>query len=279
MNFNERKRFFKNHLARLVLLLLAIVAVLPFIFIIAFVVDKGFAALSWSFFTALPSGPGGTGGGVANGILGSLTMIILAGLMGIPWGMAAGIYLSEYGRGKTAAILSFVIDLLTSVPSIIIGIFVYGLIVIRYGFSAYAGGLALAIVMLPIVARSTEEILRLVPTHIREAGLALGIPRWKVVLRIILPGHRAALVTGVMLAVARIFGETAPLLFTALGNQYFSSSLSQPTASLPVQIYNLARSGFPDLEQQAWAGALVLVTLVLFINVITRWFFRPRTAS
>lgn len=190
--------------------------------------------------------------------------------------MAVGVYLSEYSRGKTASLLRFAVDLLASVPSIVIGIFIYGLIVMKFGFSAYAGGAALAMIMIPIVARSTEEMLKLVPGHIREAGLALGIPRWKVVLRIVIPGAKMGLLTGVMLGVARIAGETAPLLFTSFGNQFHARSLNQATASLPVQIYTFAKSGFEDWERQAWAGSLVLVLFVVIINLLTRVLMSPR---
>ncbi len=248
----------------------AILAAVPFFFISWYVLQKGLGALSVEFFTQTPVGPGQQGGGMANAIVGSSIMLTLASLLGIPWGMAAGIYLSEYGRGKTAQTLRFAVDLLTSVPSIVVGIFIYGVIVIHFGFSAYAGGAALAVIMIPIVARSTEEILKLTPQHIREAGLGLGLPRWRVILRIVLPGSRAALLTGVMLALARVAGETAPLLFTALGNQFFSHSLSEPTSSLPVQIYNFAKSGYPDMEAMAWGGALVLVLFVFIINLVTR---------
>ncbi|MGE0762192.1 MAG: phosphate ABC transporter permease PstA [Bdellovibrionales bacterium] len=270
LSFQDWQRRWRNNGARLMLLLLSLAAVLPFGFIVWHVLREGAGAINWAFFTQLPRGPGDAGGGMANAILGSVVMVMMSSVIGIPWGMAAGIYLSEYGQGRTATILRFTVDLLTSVPSIIVGIFIYGVVVVRFGFSAYAGALALSVIMLPIVARSTEEILKLMPIHIREAGLALGLPRWKVILKLVVPGSRTALLTGVMLAVARVFGETAPLLFTALGNQYFSRSLAQPTATMPVQIYNLAKSGFPDQEQQAWAGALVLVVLVITINLITR---------
>lgn len=269
-SFIDKKRKLKSQLTIAFLLFLALIACFPFLAISGYVLTKGFGALDWAFFTELPKGPGEVGGGMANAIIGSGVMVFMCCLIGIPWGMAAGVYLSEYGEGKTAKTLRFATDLLTSVPSIVIGIFVYGLIVVYTGFSSYAGSIALAIILLPIVARSTEEILKLIPNHIREAGLALGVPRWKVIIRILLPGAVGALITGVMLAIARVAGETAPLLFTALGNQFFSQSLDQPMASLPVQIYNFAKSGFPDLERQAWAGALVLVLFVFVINFGTR---------
>lgn len=266
----DRKRKITNVFMIGVLFLLTLLAAVPFIMISIYVVNKGIMSVNWEFFTQTPKGPGQLGGGVANAILGSGIMLLMASLMGIPWGVTAGIYLSEYGQSKTSETLRFAIDLLASTPSIVVGIFVYGIIVINFGFSAYAGAFSLAIIMLPIVARSTEEIMKLIPNHIREAGLGLGLPRWKVILRVLLPGSLGGLTTGVMLAVARVAGETAPLLFTALGNQFFSSSLNQPMASLPVQIYNFAKSGFEDLERQAWAGALVLVVFVFLINISTR---------
>jgi phosphate transport system permease protein len=276
--FWEFRRKWNNHMARLILLLLSALAVLPFAFILWYVIKQGATGINWEFLTATPVGPGSTGGGIGNAILGSLIMLVMACAIGIPWGTAAGIYLSEYGRGRTATLLRFTIDLLNSVPSIIVGIFIYGVVVVRFGFSAIAGSLALSVIMLPIVCRGTEEILKLMPQHIREAGLALGLPRWKVILKLDVPGSRTALITAVMLAVARVFGETAPLLFTALGNQFYARSLTQPMASMPVQIYNLARSGFQDMERQAWAGAFLLVVLVISINLITRWLM-PSTST
>lgn len=275
----EKKRRWLNRFAICALAGISLLGALPFLFISVYVVSMGFGALNWDFFTMIPKGPGETGGGMANSILGSGVLIFLGSFGGIPWGMAVGIYLSEYSRGKTSKILRFVVDLLASVPSIVIGIFIYGLIVIRYGFSAYAGGASLMMIMIPVVARSTEEMLKLIPGHIREAGLALGIPRWKVVLRIVIPGAKMGIITGIMLAVARVAGETAPLLFTSFGNQFHSRSLGQATASMPVQIYTFAKSGFHDWERQAWAGALVLVLFVVVINLFTRILLRPRGAG
>ncbi len=265
-----------SHLAIGSLAFLSLMGSLPFLFICIYVVLRGFHSLNWDFFTQIPAGPGELGGGVANAIVGSCYLTLLGCGIGIPWGMSVGVYLSEYSRGKTACILRFVVDLLASVPSIVIGIFIYGLIVLRFGFSAYAGGVALSIILIPIVARSTEEMLKLVPGHIREAGLALGIPRWKVVLRIVIPGAKMGIITGVMLGIARIAGETAPLLFTSFGNQFHSRSLNQATASLPVQIYTFAKSGFESWENQAWAGSLVLVLFVIIINFVARMTLRPR---
>jgi phosphate transport system permease protein len=208
---------------------------------------------------------------MGNAVLGTLILVGLAAVVGVPIGISAGIYLSEYGVGKIATSLRFTIDLLASVPSIIIGLFAYALLVIPLkGFSAYAGSAALAVIMIPTIARSTEELLKLVPVHIREAGLALGIPRWKVIVKIVLRGSRSGIATGVMLAVARAAGETAPLLFTALNSRFWPSGLRAPIASLPVQIYTYAISPYDDWHHQAWAGALLLVGCVFIFNLLTR---------
>lgn len=245
-------------------------------FVFGLVLVRGLPHLDWSFFVNLPKPVGEAGGGMLNALVGSLLMVCLGSAVGIPWGVGAGIYLSEYGRGRLAFIIRFAADMLASVPSIVIGLFVY-VIVVRpmHRFSAVAGSISLAIIMIPIVARNTEELLKLVPQHIREAGLALGIPRWKVTLWIVLRGSLSGLVTGVMLAIARVAGETAPLLFTALNNRFFSASLDQPIASLPVQIYTYAISPFQDWNQQAWAGAFVLVIFVFLLNILTRWIMKP----
>ena len=253
------------------LFLLSFVAVLPFFYIVYYVLQKGGAAVNWELFTALPKGPGEAGGGLANAILGSVIMVTLACAAGIPWGVFLGICLSEYSYTRVAKILRFIVDLFISAPSIVIGIFVYILVVTTFGFSAYAGSLSLLIIIVPVIARSTEEILKLVPHHIREAGLALGFPRWKVIMKILIPGTLTMLLSGIILAVARISGETAPLLFTSLANQFFSRSLSEPTASLPVQIYRFAESGFANLEAMAWGGALILMAFVFIINFFIRF--------
>lgn len=246
------------------------------LFVFGVVVVRGLPHLEWSFFVNLPKPVGEEGGGMLNAFIGSMLMVFLGSLVGIPWGVGAGIYLSEYGRGRLAFIIRFAADMLSSVPSIVIGLFVY-VIVVRpmHRFSALAGAISMAVIMIPIVARNTEELLKLVPQHIREAGLALGIPRWKVTLWIVLRGSLSGLITGVMLAIARVAGETAPLLFTALNNRFFSASLDQPIASLPVQIYTYAISPFQDWNHQAWAGAFVLVAFVFLLNILTRWIMRP----
>lgn len=263
-----RKLF--NKFVLIFILLLSCLASLPFFYIVYFVFQKGASAMDWDFFTSLPPAPGAEGGGLANAILGSVVMVSIASLCGIPWGCLLGVCLSEYPSHIISKILRFVIDLSISTPSIVIGIFVYSLVVAFFGFSAYAGSFALLLILIPIVARSTEEILKMVPSHIREAGLALGLPRWKVIVKILIPGVLTMLLSGVILSIARISGETAPLLFTSLGNQFFSRSLNEPTASLPVQIYEFSKSGFPDLESMAWGGALLLISFVFLINFSTR---------
>jgi phosphate transport system permease protein len=268
--FDSRRRW-KNRLMLAMFTLLTLVAILPFVSILAYVIGQGWPALSLKLLTNLPKPVGEPDGGIANALVGSIEMVFLASLVGIPMGTLAGTYLSEFGRGKIATLLRFTCDLLVSVPSIIVGLFAYTLIVLPMkGFSAYAGAFALLVIQVPMVTRTTEEILKLVPQHLREAGLALGIPRWKVILRIVLRGSLSGLTTGVMLALARILGETAPLLFTAFNNRYWSEKLSQPTASLPVLIYTYAIAPYDDWHAQAWAAALVLVVFVLLLNITTR---------
>ena len=250
--------------------MLSALAVMPFLFIAFHVLVRGWQELSLSFFTEIPRPVGTEGGGMANALIGSTLIITLASLVGIPWGVGLGVYLSEYGKDKTASLLRLTLNLLMSAPSIVIGIFIYGVVVRRFGFSSYAGSAALVLILLPVVARGTEEILKIIPTHIREAGLAIGLPRWQVILRVLLPGALTHIITVVMLAVARVAGETAPLLFTALGNQFHIQSLGEPVATLPVQIYEFSKSGFPSQERQAWTGALVLILFVFLVNFCTR---------
>jgi phosphate transport system permease protein len=254
----------------------AALALAALFYVFGYVVYQGLPSLNFSFFVEIPKPVGETGGGMANALVGTAVLVLLASLIGIPWGVFTGVYLSEYGQGKLGSLVRFCTDMMTSVPSIIMGLFVYVLLVLPMKrFSAIAGSVSLAFIMVPIVARTTEELLRLVPVHIREAGLALGLPRWKVILRIVLRG----ITSGVMLAVARVAGETAPLLFTALGNNYWHQGLDQPIASLPVQIYNYAIAPFEDLHRQAWAGALVLVLFVFALNLVTRLVLRPSSSG
>ncbi len=266
-----RKRKSVNAAMVVALVTAAIVALIPLFSVFGYVLSQGLPALNVSFFTELPKPVGEAGGGMANALLGTVTLVMLGSLLGVPWGIATGLYLSEYGRGKLATAVRFSADMLASIPSIIIGLFIYALVVVTMKrFSALAGGLALGILIIPTVARSSEELLKLVPEHIREAGLALGLPRWKVTLWIVLRGIRGPITTGVMLSIARVSGETAPLLFTAFNNRFWQRGLDQPISSLPVQIYTYAISPYDEWHRQAWAGALMLVMLVFSMNLLTR---------
>lgn len=271
------RRKWKSRFFTILLGTAVMIAILPLASVLIYVIYQGVGALNIDFFTQMPKPVGEVGGGMANAIFGSILLIAIASTVGVPVGVATGIYLSEYAQGKLAKTLRFAIDNLTSIPSIITGIFAYALLVIPMKrFSANAGGAALAVIMIPIVARTTEELLKLVPQHIREAGLALGIPRWKVILSVVVRGSLSGISTGIMLAVARAAGETAPLLFTAFNNQFSFRGLDQPVASLPVQIYTYAISPYEDWHQKAWAGALVLVFFVLTLNLFTRLILRQK---
>lgn len=249
----------------------ALVVILPLFSIFLYVVQKGAAGLSLSFFTELPKPVGEPGGGMGNAVVGTLTLIGIASAIGLPIGILSGVYIAEVGRGKFADWIRFFAEVLSGVPSITIGVFVYALVVVPMKhFSAFAGGVALAIIMIPTVTRTTEELLRMVPPHLREASLALGVPEWKTSLFVVLRTAAPGIGTGIMLAVARIAGETAPLLFTAFNNRFLSTRVDQPIASLPVQILTYATSPYQDWQQQAWTGALVLVAVILALNLLAR---------
>ncbi len=257
--------------------LAALVVVLPLILIFAFLLVRGASAVNLTFFTQLPKPVGEPGGGMANAIVGSLILIGLASGLGLPLGILGGIYLAESRDPRLPWVVRFLADVLNGVPSIVIGIFAYTIVVLPMRrFSALAGGVALAVIMLPIVLRTTEEMVRLVPASLREAALALGIPEWKVILRVVLPTARAGIVTGAMVAVARIAGETAPLLFTAFGNHFWQHGLDQPIAALPLQIFAYAIAPYDDWHRQAWAGALVLIVLIFLASLVTRLVTRGR---
>ena len=258
----------------------AILVICPLVLILGFLLYQGISAINLDFFLHLPKPVGEAGGGVANAIVGSLIMIGLAAVAGLPIGILGGVYLAESRDRRLPWALRFVADVLNGVPSIVFGIFAYTVLVIPMRrFSAFAGGLALALIMIPIVLRTTEEMVRLVPNALREAGLGLGLPQWKVSLRIVIPAARAGIITGVMVAVARIAGETAPLLFTALGNRFWHQGLDQPIAALPLQIYAYAIAPYDDWHRQAWAGALVLITLVFLASLGARLATRGRTLA
>lgn len=255
----------------LLISLCALIAVIPLMAVFVHTLREGVPALNWAFFTELPVPMGETGGGLGNCIVGSLILIGLASAVAVPIGVFGGVYLSEYGEGRVAGIFRWIVDLLASLPSIVVGLYVYAVVVAPMKtFSAYAGAAALAILMVPIVVKTSEEVLKLMPQHVREAGLALGLSRWRVIIYVVLRGRIPAVATGVVLALARIAGETAPLLVTAFGNRNWPQSLNQPTASLPVQIYNYAISPYAVWHQQAWGGALALVALIFAINILTR---------
>jgi len=240
---------------------------------------RGFSAFDFAFFTELPNPPGIEGGGLANAILGTFLLTTLATVIGVPIGLLAGIYLSEYGmKSKFAEQVRFYSNVLMGVPSIIIGVFVYAILVVPFGnFSAYAGAVALAVMMIPVVTRTTEDMLRMVPAAIRESALALGTPRWKTTLEIVFKYARKGLVTGVMLAVARISGETAPLLFTALNSPYWISGLNQPVPNLTVTIFNYAMSPYEDWQKMAWGASLLITVGVFTVTLFTRFSFKERT--
>ncbi len=274
-----RKRKLLNFFHCGMIWLSALIALTSLFYVFGYVIAKGFPALSLDFFIKNPAPVGEAGGGMFNAVMGTLTIVAFAALVGVPWGVLTGVYLSEYGRGRMAKYVRFSAEMLASVPSIVVGLFIYTIMVVPMrGFSALAGAMALTVIMVPTIARTTEELLRLVPVHIREAGLGLGLPRWKVILRIVLRGSAGGITTGVMLAVARASGETAPLIFTALNNQNWSANLKQlvqPTSSLPVQIYTYATSHDSGWYQQAWAGAFVLVMVVFTMNLMTRLIIKP----
>ena len=251
--------------------LAALLVVLPLVLILVFLVYQGASAVNLDFFTQLPKPVGEPGGGMANAIVGTLTLIGLASCLGLPLGILGGVYLAESRDRHVPGMVRFLADVLNGVPSIVIGIFAYTILVLPMRrFSALAGGFALAVIMLPIVLRTTEELVRLVPASLHEAALALGIPEWKVILRVVLPTARAGIITGVMVAVARIAGETAPLLFTAFGNRFWHQGLLQPIAALPLQIFAYAIAPFEDWHRQAWAGALVLILLIFSSSLVAR---------
>ena len=272
---NHRRRKVTNAVMLGLAGLATAVALLFLFAVLGYVIIQGGSAINLDFFTQLPKPVGEPGGGMANAIVGTLILLAIASVIALPIGIGAGVFLSEFGSGRLGTTVRFVTDVLTGIPSITVGIFAYTLLVLPMrSFSTLAGGFALAIIMIPTVTRATEEILKLVPNSLREASLALGIPYWKTVLRVVVPAAMGGIVTGAMLAVARAGGETAPLLFTAFGNQFWSFSLNHPIAALPLQVFVYAISPYNDWRAQAWAGAFVLVAMVLVINLVARFFVR-----
>jgi phosphate transport system permease protein len=269
---NRFMRVVVNHLATVAAVGSTILVMAPLIAIFAYLLFKGASSLNLAFFTQIPKPVGEAGGGMANSILGSGILLAIASLMGVPIGIAGGIYIAEFGRNKRLAnMVRFTADVLNGVPSIVMGITVYTLLVAGRGFSALSGGVALGIMMIPTITRTTEEMLLMVPLNVREAALGLGVPNWRSVLSITLRTASPGVITGCMLAFARVAGETAPLLFTAFGNQYWSTSLNQPIAALPLQIFVYALSPYDEWHRLAWAGALVLIVLIVVSVALVRY--------
>ncbi len=253
----------------------AALTVLPLLLIFFHLMRAGLGSLNPEFFTNVPAPVGETGGGVGNGVLGTFILVALAGVMGLPIAIGAGIFLAEAEGGRLANVIRFITDVMNGIPSIVIGIFVWAWVVVSTGgFSAFAGGVALAIMLLPMVTRTTEEMVRLVPRELKEGALALGFTRWRTTLGVVLPAARSGILTGILVALARIAGETAPLLFTAFGNPFWSASLNEPIAALPVQIFQYAISPYEDQHAQAWAASLLLIALVLAMSLTARFLIR-----
>jgi len=265
----------------IVLCVLALgIALIPLVSILTSILLNGVGVLNLSFFTELPAAVGESGGGIANAIQGTLILIATASVVGVPIGIIAGIYLSEYRESKLASVVRFFTDVLTEFPSIVIGIFAYTVIVLYFrSFSVIAGAFALSVIMLPIVIRTTEEAVRLVPNNIREAGIALGLPRWKTTTRIVVPAARSGIVTGTMLSLARAAGETAPLLLTAFNSFYWFSGMTKPVASLSMYIFIFSISPFPDWRAKAWGAALVLLLVILSLSIVVRMATRGKFST
>jgi phosphate transport system permease protein len=270
---SRTRRRARNVALKVVSTAASLVALVFLFWILAVVVKRGVDALDWTFFTSLPSPPGGEGGGLANAILGTVAMTLMAALIGVPLGIFTGIYQSEFARGtRFGAIIRFTVNVMLGIPSILAGLFIYTLLVVTTGhFSGWAGGVSLAVLILPNVARTTEDMLGLVPDTLRESSLALGAPRWKTTLGVVFRAARSGLATGILLAVARVSGETAPLLFTALNSPYWPKHLGRPTANLTVTIFNYAMSPYSDWQRLAWGASLLITLSVLVVTLFTRW--------
>jgi phosphate transport system permease protein len=272
------RRRVTDHVMTGVAVLTVILVLAPLFAIFAYLVYRGIGSINWAFLTQTPKPVGESGGGMANAIVGSAFILALASIIGVPIGIGAGIYLAEFGRNRFGDTIRFVADVLNGVPSIVVGIVAYALVVLsQRHFSALAGGVALAIMMIPTITRTTEEMLLLVPQALREAAYGLGIPRWRTTLSITLRTATSGVITGIMLAFARVAGETAPLLFTAFGNQFWNLRVNQPTAALPLQIFTYAISPYDEWHRQAWAGALVLIVLIVSAVAAVRFAVRRGT--
>jgi len=271
------RRKFTSRAMGVVMLLSTLAVMAPLFLVLYFLIHEGASSIDWHFFTQLPKPTGEAGGGMANAIVGSLILLAMAAVLGVPLGVLGGIYLAEYGTARANYWIRFAADVLNGIPSIVWGMVVYALLVVPFKtFSAYAGGVALGLMMIPLVMRTTEEMLLLVPQGYREAALALGIARWKMITVIIVRAALKGIVTGVLVALARVAGETAPLLFTALGNNFWNHNLAEPIAAVPLQIFSYAISPYEDWHRQAWAGALVLLVMILCLNIFVRLISRDR---
>lgn len=272
------RRRLTDHVMTGAAVLTVILVLAPLVAIFGYLVYRGIGSLSWDFLTKTPKPVGEPGGGMANAIVGSLMILGIASVIGVPFGVGAGIYLAEFGRNRLGSVIRFTADVLNGVPSIVIGIIGYAIVVLyQHHFSALAGGVALSIMMVPTICRTTEEMLLLVPQALREAAYGLGVPRWRTTLSIVLRTATSGVITGIMLAFARIAGETAPLLFTTLGNQFWNLRYDQPTAALPLQIFVYANSAYEDWHRQAWAGSFVLIVLIVASVAAVRYVVRRGT--
>jgi phosphate transport system permease protein len=271
------RRRITDHFMTGVAVLTVVLVLAPLVAIFGYLVYRGVGSLNWAFLTQTPKPVGESGGGMANAIVGSMLILGIASAIGVPFGIGAGIYLAEFGRNRFGSVIRFTADVLNGVPSIVIGIVAWAILVRGRGFSALAGGVALSIMMVPTISRTTEEMLLLVPQALREAAYGLGVPRWRTTLSITLRTATSGVITGVMLAFARVAGETAPLLFTALGNTFWSLRYDQPTAALPLQIYVYANSPYDDWHRQAWAGSFVLILLIVSAVAAVRYAVRRGT--
>ncbi len=265
-------RKLKSDLMMAITVVATAITLVPLFLVLGYLLSKGASSVSLAFFTRLPKPVGEAGGGMANAIVGTFELVAIASVIGILVGIGAGLYLAEHRGNRFSPIARFAADVMIGLPSIVVGIFAYAVVVRPMGgFSALAGGLALAIIMIPLVTRTTEEMVSLVPNELREAALALGVAHWRATLSVVVPTAMGGILTGVILAVARVAGETAPLLFTSFGNQFWSTAIGQPIASLTMQVYTYAISPFSDWQRQAWAGALVLTAIVLTLQITVRW--------
>lgn len=274
------RRKLKNSAMTLLMASAALAVLIPLVLIFTHIIKMGFSSINLDFFTQIPKPTGETGGGMANGMAGSAILILLASTLGIPIGVFGAIYLAEYGGNRISNVIRFSADILSGIPSIITGMVAYTLLVVPMkGFSAMAGAFALALIMIPIVLRTTEEQLKLVPNSLREASLALGVPLWRTSLKVTLRSAMTGVITGILLAIARISGETAPLLFTALGNQFWGGKLTEPIAAMPLQIFSFAIAPYEDWHRLAWAGALALVLIMFALSLAARYFGRSKQGN